>query len=485
MGRPAKIAIQSCGSRGDCQPMIALGVALKKAGYKVHIVTNVNHLPMITESGLEGEGVFFDSEKELQEDKALMDSMNQGDFATFLKGWNNLMERHMEEHLTKWFAAIERIKPDLILSGMSLQVLGAIAERIMRIPAIDTTVTVYCPENPAKMVMGLPNLPCGLNKFLIKTMIVGGLYSGMQKYDPVCKKLKGYQPCDLYTIEDLQISFYRPTFGALQGSSPIVARTLHPGPVPANVKLCGYWSTESQIDIAQEGKEMYGDAATVDAVKRFIAAGSKPVFMGWGSMTAKSPEYMVELVARAVKFAGARAIVDKGWADLGLEMLKKATDDKTLIEYTEQNLLFVGKTPHEWLFPQVSCIVHHGGAGTMATAARSGTPQIITPVFLDQWDHARFLNEYGAGFGFEKTQLTKLGAKELGEAIQKVETSEQIKAKAAEWGEAARAENGCQKVVEHVEWFWSECVETGKWEQHITSRLDEIKQSRSASRCCC
>merc|ERR1719343_327011 len=193
-------------------------------------------------------------------------------------------------------------------------------------------------------------------------------------------------------------------------------------------------------------------------------------------MTAKSPEYMVELVATAVKVAGSRAIVYQGWADLSLDTLRKATGDKALIEYAEQNLLFVGKTPHEWIFPQCSCIVHHGGAGTLATAARSGTPQIITPVFLDQWDHARFLNLYGAGFGFEKTQLTKLSAKELGEAIQKVEASEQIKAKAAEWGEAARAENGCQKVVEHVEWFWSECVETGKWEQHIKSRLEEIKE---------
>merc|ERR1719272_2586218 len=123
---------------------------------------------------------------------------------------------------------------------------------------------------------------------------------------------------------------------------------------------------------------------------------------------------MVNLVATAVKHAGSRAIVFEGWAKLNIDTLRKATKDQALIEYADKNLLFVGKTPHDWLFPQCSCIVHHGGSGTMATAARAGTPQIITPVFLDQWDHALFLNKFGAGVGFEKTQLNDVTAKELG-----------------------------------------------------------------------
>ena len=36
------------------------------------------------------------------------------------------------------------------------------------------------------------------------------------------------------------------------------------------------------------------------------------------------------------------------------------------------------------LFPRVAAVVHQGGAGTTATAARAGVPQVITPMFGDQ-----------------------------------------------------------------------------------------------------
>merc|ERR1711963_811311 len=144
--------------------------------------------------------------------------------------------------------------------------------------------------------------------------------------------------------------------------------------------------------------------------------------------------------------------------------------------------LFVGKTPHDWLFPQCSAIVHHGGSGTMSTAARSGTPQIITPIFLDQWEHAFFLNKFGAGHGFESKQLMSLTAKEIGEAIKKVESDSRMKAKAAEWAELCKAENGPQQVVDYVEEFWTNQVETGKYEQTTAARF--AANEKEASRCC-
>merc|ERR1719424_1766648 len=102
-------------------------------------------------------------------------------------------------------------------------------------------------------------------------------------------------------------------------------------------------------------------------------------------MTCKSPEYMVEYVAKAIMMSNQRAIVLGGWAELNLALLKHASTDAKLIEYAEANIMFVSKIPHEWLFAQVACTVHHGGAGTIGTALRAGTPTIVTPVFLDQY----------------------------------------------------------------------------------------------------
>jgi UDP:flavonoid glycosyltransferase YjiC (YdhE family) len=35
--------------------------------------------------------------------------------------------------------------------------------------------------------------------------------------------------------------------------------------------------------------------------------------------------------------------------------------------------------PHDWLFPRVSCVVHHGGAGTTAIGLKCGKPTMIVP----------------------------------------------------------------------------------------------------------
>jgi UDP:flavonoid glycosyltransferase YjiC (YdhE family) len=51
--------------------------------------------------------------------------------------------------------------------------------------------------------------------------------------------------------------------------------------------------------------------------------------------------------------------------------------------------------PHDWLFPQMSTIVHHGGAGTTHTAARAGVPSIVLPFAADQFFWAKRLEAAG------------------------------------------------------------------------------------------
>ena len=52
-------------------------------------------------------------------------------------------------------------------------------------------------------------------------------------------------------------------------------------------------------------------------------------------------------------------------------------------------------------------IVHHGGAGTTAVAARSATPQVITPMFSDQFYWASRIVELGLGATTPHTTLTE------------------------------------------------------------------------------
>jgi len=56
-----------------------------------------------------------------------------------------------------------------------------------------------------------------------------------------------------------------------------------------------------------------------------------------------------------------------------------------------------GEVSHDVLFPRVAAVVHHGGAGTTATAARAGVPQLITPMFNDQFYWASRVVDLGIG----------------------------------------------------------------------------------------
>lgn len=170
-----------------------------------------------------------------------------------------------------------------------------------------------------------------------------------------------------------------------------------------------------------------------------MKAGAKPVYMGWGSMVCKSPEHTVKLAVEAAKCSGQRAILLGGYENFSMETLKKASDDADLIKFAEDNICFVSTAPHEWLFPQCACIIHHGGAGTTNCTIRAGVPQVITPVFLDQFDHAYLVKKLGIGFGFSK-QLQTLTSKELGDAIKTTVGSSDMSSKAAEVGKEVAAE---------------------------------------------
>jgi vancomycin aglycone glucosyltransferase len=81
---------------------------------------------------------------------------------------------------------------------------------------------------------------------------------------------------------------------------------------------------------------------------------------------------------------GRRIIVSKGWADLGV--IDNAPD-----------CLAVGDASYDRLLPRVAAVIHHGGAGTTAAAARAGVPQIITPMFGDQFYWADRIVDLGLG----------------------------------------------------------------------------------------
>jgi sterol 3beta-glucosyltransferase len=149
-------------------------------------------------------------------------------------------------------------------------------------------------------------------------------------------------------------------------------------------------------------------------------------------------EEMTRLVVEALERAGQRAILLGGWSELG------SADMPDFV-------LDVDYVPHDWLFPRVAAVVHHGGAGTTAAGLRAGVPTVVVPFFADQPFWGWRVHELGAGPKWIPRK--KLTAAKLAAAIQQALNDPAINQRAEGLGQCIRAEDGIGTGVRLVEQF--------------------------------
>ncbi|RMZ66476.1 glycosyltransferase family 28 domain-containing [Pyrenophora seminiperda CCB06] len=148
-----------------------------------------------------------------------------------------------------------------------------------------------------------------------------------------------------------------------------------------------------------------------DALKRFLDDGDPPVYIGFGSIVVDDPDQFTNLIFEAVKMVGCRALVSKGWGGFG------SNAD------CPDNIFMLENTPHDWLFPRCSVVIHHGGAGTTAIGLKCAIPTMIVPFFGDQPFWGAMVSNAKAG-AHECIPYKKLTAERLAEGIKQCLTDE-------------------------------------------------------------
>ncbi|MEJ2157153.1 MAG: hypothetical protein P8X96_17600 [Desulfobacteraceae bacterium] len=113
------------------------------------------------------------------------------------------------------------------------------------------------------------------------------------------------------------------------------------------------------------------------------------------------------------------------------------------------SILKIESAPHDWLFPRVSAVVHHGGAGTTAAGLRAGKPSVIVPFFGDQHFWGRHVHLLGASP--KPIPQKKLTADKLATAIKETISNPDIQRKAEDIGEKIRQEDGIGSAVTVIE----------------------------------
>lgn len=162
------------------------------------------------------------------------------------------------------------------------------------------------------------------------------------------------------------------------------------------------------------------------ALEAFLAAGPTPIYIGFGSIVVNDPDALLQLILESVRQSGQRAVISSGWGGLSTDTVPKG-------------VFFVDNVPHDWLFARVSCVVHHGGAGTTAAGIRLGKPTVIIPFFGDQFFWGSTIARAGAGP--RPIPFRELKADKLATAIESA-LSPTIRRFAQEFGRRIEGEQG-------------------------------------------
>ncbi|MEU6309144.1 glycosyltransferase [Streptomyces chartreusis] len=367
-----RILIAAAGSRGDVAPYTGLGAGLREAGHDVALATTDAFAPLVREAGLEFRSLPTrpQAHGSLQGRRELMRAA--AEFVTELgQGFADAVDEHT----------------DLLLLSTTTAPLGLHVAEAMGIPALGTCLQPTAPTGD------FPPTVMGTRSFGRLGNRVAGRFA-LRMADRV------YTDAVTALRRRLDLSPLTPT--AMRRRQERAGRPALHGFSTALVPRPSDW---------REGLDVVGnwwpylapDRRLPAGVEEFLAAGARPVFVGFGSMAAGHGERLSELAVEALRSTGLRGIFQAGSAGLAVD-----ADD----------VLTIGDLPHALLFPRVAAVVHHAGAGTTAAALQSGAPSVPVPVTADQAFWAARLASIGAGT--DPIPFASLTARRLADALGRV-----------------------------------------------------------------
>ncbi|KAM0325766.1 hypothetical protein ACHAQA_007067 [Verticillium albo-atrum] len=373
------VLIQVIGSRGDIQPFAALGHELQKYGHRVRLATHDTFRTFVQSAGLEFFPVGGDPSELMAymvKNPGLIPSMSSiraGDIqskrkmvAEMLEGfWRSCIEADPETG-TPFVADAIIANPPGFAHVHCAQALGVPLHVMFTMPWTSTRAFPHPLANLKGNDEG-PSAGKYLSYGVVEFMTWKGLGDIVNRFreDTLCLEPVATSEGSRL-LESLAIPF------AYFFSPALVPRPVDWG---ANIDVCGFVFRETP---------KYEPSPKL---RKFLDAEPRPVYIGFGSIVVDDADRIATIIHEAVRLLGIRAIISSGWTSLASE-----TDAEP-----NPNIFHIGECPHEWLFQQVSAVVHHGGAGTTACGLSYGKPTIVVPFFGDQPFWGRMIAEAGAG----------------------------------------------------------------------------------------
>ena len=417
-----KITVNTFGTRGDIQPYIALSLGLQQSGHSVRVVTHEIFESFVKEHGLDFCPLKLDPHQVL-----INQSLSElGNNTIRINRW---MEENFKSALRDIFIVTLKANRDaelMLNSGLSFA--GWHVAEKLDIPALATYLWPVTPSRHIPAASGkippdwlpLKGVVNYLSTKLSNQLFFNLLLSSVNQCRKDILDLQPMRAREYWSLDSAQSST-----PLIYGYSPVVIPK--PPDWSNNQQVSGYWF----LDTA-EGYQPETDLLD------FLADGLPPVYIGFGSMVDHKQEEITQIVINALREINQRGILLGGWSALGSGDLPAS-------------ILRVDAVPHDWLFPQMAAVVHHGGAGTTAAGLRAGVPSVVVPSFGAQFFWSWRVPELGAGP--KPIPRNKLTVAKLARAIQQAVNDDSIRSKASLICQQIRAENGVEVAIRMIEAF--------------------------------
>jgi UDP:flavonoid glycosyltransferase YjiC (YdhE family) len=348
-----KFVLASYGTRGDVEPCVAIGRELLRRGHDVRMAVSPDQVGFAESTGLAAVAYGPDTRRWQQVHRDLLTHITRNfwKIQDLSKLWHEdwqLLTKSWEDTSTTLMSLADGA--DLLFTGVIGEGPAANIAEYYDIPLV--TLHTYPMRANGQLV---PILPASLAR---SAMTVSEWLSW-----PITKKL-----------EDAQ----RRELGLPKATAPSSRRIKERGSleIQAYDEVCFPGLAAEWANL--NGRRPFVGALTMELptdadeeVASWIAAGTPPIFFGFGSMPVESAADTLAMISAACAQLGERALVGSGWSDF------------THVPHFD-HVKVVGTMNYGAAFPACRAVVHHGGLGTTAAGLRAGVPTLILWTWADQ-----------------------------------------------------------------------------------------------------
>ena len=417
-----RIALLCLGTQGDIRPFLAIATGLREEGHEVLVFTNAPNEKICVENGF----AFISLAGNLA---ALVNpeqfEIDQGKIKLF-----NKLRRVIKEALSEQFDVLhdqlQRVDgvlyhPAVFAAEHVIEALGLPSLRIHFQPDIRSKYYPCCIFPPKMPFQRWSNWA---SHFIADQLFWWPLRGVINRW-----RTQRLGLSKLGILSPLSKEPFRSIPKVIA-----VSRTLVPPAPdwPDNVHVSGYL----QLDKA-------ADWIPSVSLQAFLQAGSPPVYIGFGSLTEQCDAKMSQAIIGALSQSSERFILCGPFLHFKTVSLPS-------------NVIWIEAAPHDWLFPKMVAIVHHGGAGTTHAALSMGKPALVIPFVLDQFHWGEAI--YRKGLGPKPLLARKLTQKAFLLSLEDLLSTRMYQTQAIDYARKMKEEKGVQQILHLVYEHFQETI---------------------------